>query len=50
MSPALTAALATEWEASLLRATAVSHVGPLLGRGAADCAAQARAWLSRQRA
>lgn len=44
--PALTAALATEWNASLLRATAVSHVGPLLGRHAADCAAQALAWLS----
>jgi len=48
--PALTAALATDWEASLLRASAVSHVGPLLGRGAADCAAQVRAWLARQRA
>lgn len=44
--PALTAALATAWEASLLRASAVSHVGPLLGRGAAGCAAQALAWLS----
>lgn len=44
--PPLTAALASEWEASLLRATAVSHVGPLLGRNAAQCAAQALAWLS----
>lgn len=44
--PALTAALARDWNASLLRAQAVSHVGPLLGRGAADCAAQALAWLS----
>ena len=44
--PALTAALATEWRASLLRATAVSHVGPLLGRNAAECAGQALAWLS----
>lgn len=44
--PALTAALATGWDASLLRATAVSHVGPLLGRNAAQCAAQALAWLS----
>lgn len=44
--PALTAALATEWGASLLRATAVSHVGTLLGRNAADCAAQVLAWLS----
>lgn len=46
--PALTAALATDIEASLLRATAVSHVGPLLGRNAADCAAQALAWLSQR--
>lgn len=44
--PALTAALATEWGADLLRATAISHVGPLLGRNAAGCAAQALAWLS----
>ena len=46
--PALTAALASDWGASLLRAQAVSHVGPLLGRGAADCAGQALAWLSAQ--
>ncbi len=44
--PALTAALASDWGASLLQAQAVSHVGPLLGRGAAACAAQALAWLS----
>jgi predicted alpha/beta hydrolase family esterase len=44
--PALTAALATDWEASLLRATAVSHVGPLLGRNAAATAGQVVAWLS----
>ncbi|MGY1410379.1 MULTISPECIES: alpha/beta fold hydrolase [unclassified Luteimonas] len=44
--PALTAAFAGDWDASLLRAQAVSHVGPLLGRGAADCAAQALTWLS----
>lgn len=44
--PALTAALASEHQASLLRAPAVSHVGPLLGRGAADCAGQVLAWLS----
>ena len=44
--PALTAAVAMAWEASLLRATAVSHVGPLLGRNAAECATQAVAWLS----
>jgi alpha-beta hydrolase superfamily lysophospholipase len=44
--PALTAALAMEWRADLLRVPAVSHVGPLLGRAAADVAAQALAWLS----
>ena len=44
--PALTAALASEHGASLLRASAVSHVGPLLGRGAAGCAGQVLAWLS----
>lgn len=44
--PVLTAALATDWGASLLRATAVSHVGPLLGRNAATCATQVLAWLS----
>lgn len=44
--PALTAALARDWGGSLLQAQAVSHVGPLLGRGAAGCAAQALAWLS----
>lgn len=44
--PALTAALALEWQADLLRASALSHVGPLLGRDAADVAAQALAWLS----
>jgi pimeloyl-ACP methyl ester carboxylesterase len=43
--PVLTAALATDWNASLLRATAVSHVGPLLGRQASRCAAQVLAWL-----
>lgn len=44
--PALTAALATAWEAPMLRVNAVSHVGPLLGRGAAETAGQALAWLS----
>lgn len=44
--PRITAALAAEWEADLLRLDAVSHVGPLLGRGAADAAGQALAWLS----
>ncbi len=46
VAPALTAALAGDWNASLLRAQAVSHVGPLLGRGAPDCATQVLAWLS----
>ena len=44
--PALTTALASEHGATLLRASAVSHVGPLLGRGAANCAGQVLAWLS----
>ncbi len=44
--PALTAALALAWEADLLRADALSHAGPLLGRDAAGVAAQALAWLS----
>lgn len=44
--PTLTAALAAEWNASLLQTPSPSHVGPLLGRGAASVAAQAAAWLS----
>jgi len=44
--PALTMALATEWQSDLLRVPAVSHVGPLLGRDATGAAAQALAWLS----
>jgi pimeloyl-ACP methyl ester carboxylesterase len=44
--PALTAALALAWQADLLRAAAISHAGPLLGRHAADVAAQVLAWLS----
>lgn len=44
--PALTAALADAWNAALLRVPAPSHVGPLLGRGAASVASQALAWLS----
>lgn len=44
--PAITAALAEAWGASLLRTASPSHVGPLLGRGAAGVAAQAAAWLS----
>ena len=44
--PPLTVAWASAHQADLLRASAVSHVGPLLGRGAADCAAQVLTWLS----
>ncbi len=44
--PALTLALAAAWGAELLRADSPSHVGPLLGRGAAALAAQAASWLS----
>ena len=44
--PALTAALAADWAASLLRVSSSSHVGPLLGRDAARVAAQAADWLS----
>lgn len=47
--PALTAALALEWQADLLRTPAISHAGPLLGRSAADVAAQVVAWLSSPR-
>ena len=43
--PQVSAALATAWEASLLRVDG-SHVGPLLGRQAARVAAQAGAWLN----
>lgn len=43
--PALTAQLAQRLGASLLRLPG-SHVGPLLGRQAVDCAAQAVAWLN----
>lgn len=46
VSPMLTQALALQWEASLLRVPSVSHVGPLLGRGAAAVALQAVSWLS----
>lgn len=42
---ALTLALATEWNADTMRLSA-SHVGPLLGRQAADVAGRVAAWLS----
>jgi carboxylesterase len=38
--------LAEAWNATLLRLPTASHVGPLLGRGAAMVAEQAAAWLS----
>ncbi|GAB3377557.1 alpha/beta hydrolase [Lysobacter fragariae] len=44
--PALTRALAAEWQASLLEAPSPSHVGPLLGRSGPAVAAQVAAWLS----
>ena len=44
--PALTAALAADWRADMIQVSAVSHVGPLLGRTAADCAARVLSWLS----
>jgi len=38
-------ALAAGWAADLIRVSAASHVGPLLGRGAARCAGLAHQWL-----
>lgn len=46
--PALTEALAADWNASLLRMPSSSHVGPLLGRDAGRMAVQAAGWLSRR--
>lgn len=43
--PRLTIDLAQAWGASLLRSGSPSHVGPLLGREAADVAAQVALWL-----
>ncbi|MFN9732293.1 MAG: alpha/beta fold hydrolase [Pseudomonadota bacterium] len=42
---AASAALAQAWAASLWRLPGTSHVGPLLGRGAASCAARVAAWV-----
>jgi pimeloyl-ACP methyl ester carboxylesterase len=42
---AASAALAQAWGASLWRLPGASHVGPLLGRGAAACAEQVAAWV-----
>ena len=44
--PAIAGAMAQAWDASLLRTPATSHVGPLLGKRAAEIAAQAVAWLN----
>lgn len=44
--PAIAGAMAEAWGTSLLRTPATSHVGPLLGRRAADIAEQAVAWLN----
>lgn len=41
----VTAAVAEAWNASLVRLPGSTHVGPLLGRDAADVAAQVVAWL-----
>jgi pimeloyl-ACP methyl ester carboxylesterase len=44
--PALTRALARDWDAELLQVASPSHAGPLLGRGAPVLAAQVAGWLS----
>ncbi|UHQ22281.1 alpha/beta hydrolase [Lysobacter sp. 5GHs7-4] len=44
--PELTAELARAWNAELWRAPSPSHVGPLLGRGAAELAGRVADWLS----
>lgn len=44
--PELPVAMAQAWGASLLRTASPSHVGPLLGRDAAQVAGQAAQWLS----
>jgi pimeloyl-ACP methyl ester carboxylesterase len=44
--PATTRSLAADWGADLIEAASPSHVGPLLGRGAAALAEQVVAWLS----
>lgn len=44
--PALTAELAAAWGADFLPAPSPSHVGPLLGRGAAELAGRVADWLS----
>ncbi|KRD34420.1 hypothetical protein ASE35_12020 [Lysobacter sp. Root916] len=44
--PELTAEWAAAWGADCLRAPSPSHVGPLLGRGAAELAGRVADWLS----
>ena len=46
VAPELCAELALAWGAQLLRAPSPSHVGPLLGRGAAELAGLVADWLS----
>jgi pimeloyl-ACP methyl ester carboxylesterase len=48
IAPAASAALARRLDADFLCIPGCSHVGPLLGRGAAKIAGQAAAWLARQ--
>nr|WP_255783962.1 alpha/beta fold hydrolase [Lysobacter chinensis] len=45
--PALTRALAQDWQADLLGLAGASHVGPLLGREAPTVAEQVAGWLQR---
>lgn len=44
--PEVSRELATAWNAGFLLSPAGSHVGPLLGRSAADTAAQAVSWVN----
>lgn len=44
--PDVSGALAAGWAADLVRLQGASHVGPLLGRGAARCAELALNWLA----
>ena len=45
--PALSRSFAAAWEMERLQTLSGSHVGPLLGREAADIAVQAVEWLNR---
>jgi pimeloyl-ACP methyl ester carboxylesterase len=45
--PAVTQAMAADWQVDMLQTLSGSHVGPLLGREAAGIAAQAVEWLNR---